>query len=158
MPRRHARHATKNATKSAEECRHEECLWGAGTPDRASFGEDGSFAPRDSRGRLTPHKSGSIDSFLLVARVRGQECPRHTTYRASSGTTFNSSFSVHRSTVSEQLTPPRTSVSPRYRPSPPATGWPSSATITSPSRNPARFAGLFSSTEITTTPVSFGRS
>lgn len=34
-------------------------------------------------------------------------------YLASSGTIFNSSFSVHRSTVSEQLTPTRTSVSTR---------------------------------------------
>src|SRR5258708_29805197 len=79
-------------------------------------------------------------------------------YRASSGTIFNSSFSVCRSTVSAQLAPARTSVSTRWRSSTPATGLPSSATITSPSRRPARFAGLFSATDKTSAPDSFARS
>src|SRR6266851_4973667 len=63
---------------------------------------------------------------------RSRRGARHTTYtfRDSSGTTFSSSFSVHLSTVRELLTP---------------------------SRNPAFCAGLPLVTELTTTPVSWGR-
>src|ERR1700733_12712785 len=103
---------------------------------------------------------GSGETAQTELNAGGQQSSRlyHTFYFASSGTIFSSSFSVWRSKVSEQLTPTRTSVKTRCRSSTPATGWASSATITSPSRNPARRAGLPSSTDKTSAPVSFAKS
>src|SRR5437763_15404096 len=82
----------------------------------------------------------------------------HYSLRASCGTTCSSSFSVQPSTVIELLTPTWASVSKRCRSSTPATALPSRATITSPSRNPARWAGLPGVTADTITPLSWRRS
>src|ERR1700676_1702287 len=117
--------------------------------------------------RYCPDLSGRYflpSGFILYARASR---PRphgyrslHTDYRSlvSSGTTFKSSFSVWRRTVSALTDPTRASVKRRCRSSTPATGLPSIATITSPSRNPAFWPGLPFSTDITITPLSLGRS
>ncbi len=81
---------------------------------------------------------------------------RRESYRASSGTIAIINLSVCRITVNWHRAPTCASVSRRCRSSTPATGFSSSATITSPSRNPARRAGLRSSSPTTTTPLSFG--
>ncbi len=69
-----------------------------------------------------PTWSGQTDSLCCWLEFAGKSARATQPYLASSGTTLSSSFSVQRSTVSEQLTPTRTSVSTRCRSSTPATG------------------------------------
>src|ERR1700677_1940332 len=60
-------------------------------------------------GSEAPASGGSDPTAISsLPALRGRVARAHTNYFASSGTTFRSSLSVHRSTVSEQLTPTRT--------------------------------------------------
>src|SRR5437667_7605613 len=104
------------------------------------------------------NRDGRTNADVLHADKIAGARATHYSLRASCGTTCSSSFSVQRSTVRDLLTPTWASVSKRCRSSTPATALPSRATITSPSRNPARWAGLPGVTADTITPLSWRRS
>ena len=61
-----------------------------------------------------------------------------------------------RSTSMRAVSPSFFSVAPREDPTDESTSLPSTPTMMSPTRSPALSAGLLSSTDATSTPVSFG--